>query len=130
MIGGQLGFRLSKRTGHWNLSSDVKFFALQNFQLLENHLVATRTHYTHDTPPDNAVLERVDGFINHDHAQEFVWGGELRLDSTYLLTRDVSLRGGFIFVDLGRGIGRGGDLAFNQQSVFIGGFTFGVDVNR
>ena len=29
-------------------------------------------------------------------------------------------------IDLGRGIGRGGDLAFNQQGVFMMGGTFRV----
>jgi hypothetical protein len=130
MIGGQLGFRMSKQVGHWKLSSDIKFFAMQNFQILTNRLVHTRTHYIHQTPPDNALLERQESFMSHDDAQEFVWGGEWRAEAAYTLTRDVSLRGGFTFLDLGRGIGRGGDLAFNQQDVQIAGATFGIDVNR
>lgn len=130
MLGAQLGFRLSKRVGHWNLSSDLKFFALQNIQQLTNRLVAIRTHYEHSTPPEDVFLERREAFINHANAQEFVWGGELRTEAEYALTRDVSMRGGFVIIDLGRGIGRGGDLAFNQQGVFIGGATFGITVNR
>ncbi len=131
MIGGQLGFRLNKSVGHWNLSSDLKFFAVQNFQILTNKLVATRTHYTpHTAPQEDVVLERRESFINHDNAAEFVWGGEWRAEATYTLTRDISLRSGFTLLDLGRGIGRGGDLAFNQQDVLIYGVTFGFDVNR
>lgn len=131
MIGGQLGFRLSKSVGHWNLSSDLKFFALQNFQRLETKLVATRTHYTpHTAPQTDVVVERTEAFRDHDDASEFVWGGEWRAEATYTLTRDVALRSGFTLLDLGRGIGRGGDLAFNQQDVLIYGLTFGVDVNR
>jgi hypothetical protein len=130
MLGTQLGFRLSKRVGHWNLSSDVKFFALQNIQQLTTKLVHIRTHYEHQTPPDTAFLERREAFMNHANAQEFVWGGEVRAEAEYSLTRDISLRGGFVMIDLGRGIGRGGDLAFNQQAVFIGGATFGLTVNR
>jgi hypothetical protein len=130
MFGGQLGFRLSKRVGHWNLSSDLKFFALQNFQQLTTKLVHIRTHYTHETPSENALLERREAFMNHAHAQEFVWGGEYRLEAEYALTRDVSMRGGFVMIDLGRGVGRGGDLAFNQQGVFMAGGTFGITINR
>jgi len=130
MMGGQLGFRLSKRVGHWNLSSDIKFFALENFQQLTNHLVATRTHYDHTIPATNPVMNRVDSVLNHAHAQEFVWGGEYRAEAEYAVTRDVSLKGGFVMIDLGRGIGRGGDLAFNQQGVFMVGGTFGFTVNR
>jgi hypothetical protein len=131
MVGAQLGFRLNKKVGHWNLSSDVKFFALQNFQLLTSKLVSTRTHYVpHIATQDTVILERQEAFINHDDASEFVWGGEVRAEATYTLTRDVSLRTGFTMLDLGRGIGRGGDLAFNQQDVLMVGATFGVDVNR
>jgi hypothetical protein len=130
MLGAQLGFRLSKRVGHWNLSTDVKFFALENFQILTNKLVATRTHYTHSIPAGDPVMHREDVFIAHDHAAEFVWGGEVRGEAAYALTRDVSLKTGAVFMDLGRGIGRGGDLAFNQQGVWIGGISFGVDINR
>lgn len=131
MIGGQLGFRLSKRVGHWNLSSDVKFFAMQNYQILTNRLVSTRTHYTpHTAVQEDVVIERKESFLTHDDATEFVWGGEVRVEAEYILTRDVSMRGGLVFLDLGRGIGRGGDLAFNQQDVQFGGATFGLTVNR
>ncbi len=131
MIGGQLGFRLSKSVGHWNLSSDLKFFAVQNFQILTNKLVATRTHYVpHVAVQEDVILERQEAFLTHDNAAEFVFGGEWRAEATYTLTRDVSLRGGFTILDLGQGIGRGGDLAFNRQDVLIYGATFGFDVNR
>ena len=43
------------------------------------------------------------------HNAEFVFGMEVRVDAAYRVTRDLSLRFGFEFLDFGKGIGRGID---------------------
>jgi hypothetical protein len=63
-------------------------------------------------------------------ATQFTFGGEIRGEASYELTRDVNLRVGFVFLDLGTGIGRGDTRAFNNQSVQMSGVTFGFTVNR
>jgi hypothetical protein len=70
-----------------------------------------------------------------------VWGGEVRGEAAYELTRDISLRFGFFLMDLGQGIGRSNVFrpfpladtrleSKNNQDLFLGGATFGVTINR
>ena len=68
--------------------------------------------------------------LNHANNAEFVWGGEIRMDATYELTRDVSLQGGFVLLDLGKGIGRGLTPTNNSQDVMMVGVSLGFTVNR
>jgi hypothetical protein len=56
--------------------------------------------------------------------------GEVRGEASYELTRDVNLRVGFVFLDMGQGIGRGDKLGQNNQAVQMAGVTFGFTVNR
>jgi hypothetical protein len=134
MHGGQLGARLFRQQGHWLLSVDVRFFAMANFQ---NLALETETS-TLQSPNDDTVdvdLVDIDGqdvsrTLTHQNAAQFVWGGEVRAEAAYELTRDVSLRFGMIFFDLGQGIGRGNIMADNNQDVQIAGLTFGLTINR
>jgi hypothetical protein len=68
--------------------------------------------------------------VTYQRATQFCWGGELRGEAAYELTRDINLRVGFVFLDLGQGIGRGDLLRFNNQAVQMAGVTFGFAVNR
>ena len=61
---------------------------------------------------------------------EFVWGGEVRGEASYELTRDISLRFGMVFIDLGQGIGRSRSINDNREDVQIAGLTFGLTINR
>ena len=115
------------------LSIDLRFFALANFQQLK----LENAVWTMDEYPDNDVLvELVEGPPDmqrtraYDQANNFVWGGELRVEAAYSLTRDISLRFGFAFMELGQGIGRGNDIRLNDQDVVLAGATFGVTINR
>ena len=61
---------------------------------------------------------------------EFVWGGEVRAEASYELTRDINLRFGMVFIDLGQGIGRSRDINDNNEDVQLAGLTFGLTINR
>jgi hypothetical protein len=129
MIGGQLGGRWFQQRGKWLLSADVRFFAMHNFQYLKNRTDITLTRY--DGPLGDTVdLELNERFQSHDNANQFVWGGEVRAEAAYSLTRDISLQFGMVFLDLGQGIGRSDNVNDNNEDVQIAGLTFGVTVNR
>jgi hypothetical protein len=139
MHGGQLGARLFHTRGHWTLSGEVKFLALANFQLLK----ISPTQSILPNPEINLIDGRQLDFIGflgngmdvnrqtfYQHATQFCFGGEVRCDASYEVTRDINLRVGFTFLDLGQGIGRGDQLKFNNQAVQMAGVTFGFTVNR
>ena len=67
---------------------------------------------------------------HYQRATQFVFGGEVRGEASYELTRDINLRFGFVFLDLGQGIGRGDLMRLNNQAVQMAGVTFGFTVNR
>jgi hypothetical protein len=140
MHGGQIGGRWFYQRGHWLLSTEVRFFSLGNFQSLRR----VRVRSVYPNPDEELVDGDADDLINpilgtgadlrrsvtHDHASQFVWGGEVRAEASYELTRDVNLRFGMVFLDLGQGIGRGNLIRLNNQEVQMAGVTFGFTVNR
>ncbi len=128
MIGGQLGGRLFRQTGHWLLSADVRVFACQNFQQLNFQHLSQITRYT--AINGDVELNQFDRVDTFNHAQEFVWGGEVRAEASYELTRDINLRFGMVFIDLGQGIGRSRDINDNNEDVQIAGLTVGLTINR
>jgi hypothetical protein len=146
MHGIQLGARLFRQRGHWMLSSDIRLFGMANFQTLRRN-----TQQSFLPNPDqntgNVIVDvigplplpfptfpTVGGDVNrsigYQHNTQFVFGGELRGEASYELTRDINLRVGFVFLDLGQGIGRGNLMRFNNQGVQMAGATFGFTVNR
>jgi hypothetical protein len=138
MHGGQLGARIFRQRGHWLLSADVRFFGMANFQTLR------RVDQFKFVPnPDYALVQGllldviqsglggdVNRTVQYHRATQFVFGGEVRGEASYELTRDINLRVGFVFLDLGQGIGRGDRPGLNNQAVQIAGATFGFTVNR
>ena len=128
MFGGQLGFRYFGQRGHWMLSAEVRAFAMQNYQTLYNTVLVTQTRYSGlGGDPELELNTRSDTITG---AEEFVFGGEVRAEASYELTRDINLRFGAMFMDLAKGIGRGNEVRFNQQDVQMAGVTFGFTVNR
>ena len=130
MLGGQLGFRLSKQTGHWLLSTEFRAFAMQNWQFFRIKSEETQTRY--DDIGTDATVEIVleNSAIGNADDAAFVWGGEIRMDATYELTRDINLQGGFVLLDLGKGVGRGISFSNNSQDVMMVGVSLGFTVNR
>jgi hypothetical protein len=139
MIGGQLGVRLHKQSGHWLLSGEFRAFAVENFQYFTHR---TERFLTRSPLNDDIELEIHEESILHDNFNEFVWGGEVRGEASYQLTRDISLRTGFMVIALGQGIARGVFertevqdpfpflAADRDQSTWMAGVTFGVSINR
>jgi hypothetical protein len=137
MLGPQLGFRLFKETGHWKLSSELRMFALQNWQHYsnkqDNYIWSSEFPAIVSPDPDVGrapTYARQERFVNYANESEFVWGGELKLEAAYQLTKYISLRAGFTMLDLGQGVGRGLTLRTNDQDVQMFGTTFGFDINR
>jgi hypothetical protein len=130
MFGGQLGGRIFHQRGHWLLSADVRFFACQNFQMLERMRTVTQTRYSAVSPGGVPELELISRTSSFEHADEFVWGGEVRAEASYELTREINLRFGMVFLDLARGIGRGNVIQNNEEDVQVAGVTFGFTINR
>lgn len=130
MIGGQLGVRWFKRKNKWNLSGELRAFGFQNFQSLET--VTSREYTTHAGMAPLLTVGQVliDQSTNSSRAAEFVMGTEIRAQAAYNVTRDVSIRLGGSFMELGRGIGRGNNILQNSQSVTMVGAEFGFTVNR
>jgi len=137
--GGQLGARLFRQRGHWMLSGQVSFFALANFQSLrvinQQSIMQNPDQQLIDANPEDKInWFGAGGDINrqeaYHRATQFTFGGEVRGEASYELTRDVNLRVGFVFLDLGQGIGRGDRIGLNNQAVQMAGVTFGFTVNR
>lgn len=133
MVGGQIGARWYRQQGHWVVSSDVRGFATNNFQGLRGQQTQIIT-----------VSDGAGGFITLNPIttqfgqsfDEFVPGGEVRLEAAYILTREVRLRVGFELMHFGRGIGRGFNpnnlsaAGLNDQAITYAGVAFGFEVNR
>jgi hypothetical protein len=139
MLGAQAGFRMFKEVGHWRLGTEMRFFCMQNWEFVEGRVESSSTSSA------NILLLTVPTYTSFDD-QATVWGGELKVDASYQITRDLSIHVGFMMLDLGKGVGRGdlsipdpdpilletpnAQLVVDQQDVFIGGVTFGFEVNR
>jgi len=139
MHGAQLGARIFRQRGHWMLSANVRFFASANFQTLrivnqQSILPSPQNLNVNGAPIDAINFFGSGGDVNstltYYRASQFVFGGEVRGEASYELTRDINLRVGFVFLDLGQGIGRGDLLRLNNQGVQMSGVTFGLTVNR
>jgi hypothetical protein len=128
MFGGQIGFRYFGQRGNWLLSTELRVIAAHNFQTLQRINQVRLTRYDNlGGDPDLELNFREDEFVRGD---EFVIAGEIRAEASYELTRDINLRFGAIFIDLGNGIGRGNSILDNGQDVQMAGVTFGLTVNR
>lgn len=127
MVGGQLGMHWDKDYRQWNFSGDVKFFALQNFQNWEQRQYTVTTLGADTDPPSDVYFEEAGSSF---HNAEFVFGMECRVDAAYRITRDISVRCGFEFIDFGQGIGRGTSAQNTSQDVIMYGASLGVTWNR
>jgi hypothetical protein len=113
ILGGQLGMRVHHQTERWIFAVESKILPAMNWQF----------YPTTDYP-------------------EFTVFGQIRFQSTYRLTRDISIGSGVDLMYFGQGIARGretgidfsGDrvvqLPSNDQDVFIGGFSMLFQINR
>ena len=131
MLGPQLGFRLSKTYGHWTLSTEMRAFALQNWQFFTAQQTRRFTIWDSLAPADTMFTELIDKDRTFEDNAEFVWGGEIRGEASYELTRDIALRVGFTITDFAQGVARSNSpTEFTDQDVFMGGMSFGLTMNR
>lgn len=144
MYGGQLGFRYIKFHNRFTHSMDLRAFAFQNFQNSSFTTRSTDTYYNIDIPGEiDGEVAFEDGNVDtvFKHGSEFVFGFDLRAETSLQLTRDIHLRGGVQVLDFAQGILRGpvrggnstkfdGTNAVNDQNVWVVGYTFGVTINR
>jgi hypothetical protein len=128
MVGGQLGIHWDRDYRQWNFSGDVKAFAMQNFQVWDSMLTTETTVADGALGDPSTVLHVKQG--EDFNTAEFVWGGEVRVDAAYRVTRDLSLRFGFEFLHFGKGIGRGIDTEYTSQDVVMYGVGLGIAYNR
>jgi hypothetical protein len=130
MVGGQLGARWYKLKGRWNLSGEIRAFVFSNFQFQQTIQSSELTFYDAtgvDEPPEGVFLSHT---LSNDNATEFVFGGEVRAQAAYEVTRDVAIRVGITFMELGKGVGRGNNINANDENVTMFGTTFGIDIRR
>ena len=130
MFGGQLGLRWLKRTSRWNLSSELRVFALQNWQKLHRSFSIERTYYG-----GSGQGSEVTAIVPYNETQDWhttsvVVGTDIRAEVAYEFTRDVHLNVGMQYLGFYNGIGRGPDIHHNSQALNAVGVTFGVVVNR
>jgi hypothetical protein len=134
LVGGQLGTRIVKQRGRWNLTGDAKAFGLQNFQWVTRKYEVTVIDY-------DAALAEVDRQTSRceqsDRFSEFAIGMEIRAEAAYEVTRDITLRSGLELLHYFRGIARGADSlqpvtrgGQNTENLTAVGITFGIAVNR
>jgi len=130
MVGGQFGARWYKLKGRWNLSGEIRAFLFSNFQFQQTVLSSELTFYDAtgvDEPPEGVFLRNT---LSNANSTEFVFGGEVRAQAAYEITRDVAIRVGITFMEFGRGVGRGNNISMNDENVTMFGTTFGVDFRR
>lgn len=126
LVGGQLGIRWFKRKGHWQLSSQFRMFAAQNFQEFDFQRDSIVTEYD----GDDVASERNERFNDSAHRQEFVLMGEARAEAAYYLTRDIAFQMGVEVMHFGFGVARGDNPNRNDEDLTLVGATFGFTFNR
>jgi hypothetical protein len=130
MFGGQLGLRWLKQARRWNLSSELRVFAMQNWQRLHRSFNVERTYYSGPDQSDEVIKIIKYNETNDWHANSTVVGTDIRAEAAYDFTRDVKLTFGMQYLGFYNGIGRGPSIDSNSQRLNMLGATFGIVVNR
>jgi hypothetical protein len=120
------------------VSSDIRGFAFHNFrdrnQVISEQINTQTITGTYDA---NGVLQNItlgdvvptstaDEFT--DESGRFAFGGELRLETMFEITKGFALRGAAEMIVFADGIGRG--FTGTTESFSLLGFTFGFALNR
>ncbi len=78
--------------------------------------------------PGGTVIQNQNTTTEIDQSNEFVYGGEFHLESTFEVTRGFALRAGLEVIVFGDGIGRG--LVDTSDSLVLTGYSMGFSLNR
>lgn len=130
LVGGQFGARWYRYKGRWNLSGEIRAFLFHNFQAQNLNVFRELTFYDGAGVGVDVLLVQEDNQHTYLNATEFVFGGEVRAEAAFEVTRDINLKFGMNFMELGKGIQRGFDFVDNSENVTMVGWTFGVDFRR
>jgi hypothetical protein len=138
LFGGQLGLRMTTWRGRWRLLTDIRGLAYNNFQNRERDvLIETNTRVDLATYDDDGNLEDIiiggvtlseDRVLSGQNENHFVWGGELRVEAAYDVTRHVAIVGGLETLVLADGVGRGA--IFSSEAFTLVGGTLGISINH
>ena len=125
--------------GRWRLGTEIRGFAFHNF--VERTRDFRIEGYSRDVfalYDENGTLTAIangplTGNIEvaevNDVKNRFTWGGELRLNLGFDITKKFSIELGGMFLAFADGIGRG-DLFNDGQSFISGGASLGFAINR
>jgi hypothetical protein len=139
IVGPQIGFRWSLQRERWTCSAEGRFMAAANFQ--NGNQYWTYATETLTPPVRNAPAVTVSAVRNEAHNTEFTPLGELRVQTSYYLTRAVALKVGYtvLYAD---GIQRAANSVHyslpnfgirnndGDDYILTNGLSFGVEVNR
>ncbi len=130
MVGGQLGIRWSEQKSRWLLSSDLRVFALQNFQTFNNTTDVLQVLYGDVGTDSDVTTEKITRTGSAGHDSEFVYGVDVRAEAAFELTRDLSLSFGVQVMHFAQGIARGNNVSQNEEDLTMVGGTIGLNLNR
>lgn len=129
MWGGQVGVRLARQNGRLLVGTELRLMTMANFQHFNQDTFTTTRLYP--TPlPQIHVLEFLEYTNTYGSGEEFVIGGDVRVNASYEITRDIAIQGGVQWMGFGKGIARGPVLQNNTGDFYLFGVTFGVSINR
>jgi hypothetical protein len=149
VIAGQVGARWFRSVGRWMINAEGRFWAGLDCQNLTTGGVLATNANPGTTATGEATLLAPIAFQHSVFDREFNPGVELRLNASYKLTRFISIKAGWTGMWMDRcarasglldysvqrsaeGLPAGFDIlpGTNRQTVWINGFTFGLEVNR
>jgi hypothetical protein len=129
MWGGQVGVRLARQTGRLLVGTEIRVMGFANFQHFEQSNYFLTRIYTNPLPAD-PTQEFLEYTNTYGSNEEFVIGGDVRVNAAYDITRDIAIHGGLQWMGFGKGIARGNALQNNTGDFYLFGLTFGVSLNR
>jgi hypothetical protein len=152
IVGPQIGGRWYSRRGKWLFAAEGRFLAGFNFQnihqrgQLAGNIPAGVVNQGQPGQLNQALVQNAvaafnnSNFENYARFEEFAPLGEMRLETSYQLTKAVAFKVGFtgMYAD---GIGRASSMILyqlptlgiagdNREDMFVTAFNFGVEVNR
>ncbi len=131
MFGGQIGFRYFKYFERFKFSTDLRVFAMHNYQSnTDSSTIQTTVYGGTGIGTEAEFFESNEVFVEYAEDDEFAFGFDLRTELAYTLTRDFSIRGGLQLTDVAQGVWRGRISDPNDQTLVAVGYTFGITLNR
>lgn len=129
MWGAQMGIRLARQTGRLLVGTEIRVMGFANFQhFTQSNYTLTRLY---GNPLPSTQTQEFLQFTNtYGSNEEFVIGGDVRLNAAYDITRDIAIHGGMQWMGFGKGVARGNALNNNTGDFYLFGLTFGVSLNR